>query len=264
MTQSLRCRPVLEALEDRWVPAVSARVVAGDVLLITGRSDSGSVNVVQTASGSFTVSDGATPVFTSSPGSVEDILIQLRSRSHNVLVNLGGFTLNGSLNANLGFFGTNSLSVTNGTIADNLVFTGGLGRDTLNLGAGVSVNNNLLVNTGFGNDVVTLGAGSTVGDRAVFNLGFGNDRLDLNGTVGDGSGLNLLVNAEFGRGVVNFNAGATLNGEGRILLGFGNDQLNLSDLAVINGSLFANGGFGQDDFNGLLPRANVTVRSFES
>jgi len=263
MSRINRCRPALEALEERWVPTVNAKIVGGDILRITGRTANpgNTISILQTAQGSFTVSDGGVPVFVSGPGTVDNLLILLPTHNANVDVNLGGFLLNGSLTATMAYSGTNTLTVNNGAIAHNLTYTGGFGRDVLTVGPGVGVLQNLVANTLFGSDQVTLDTGSRVANRAVINTFFGNDRIDLNGTIGDGSGLNLIVDSGFGDDQVNLNAGFTLNGDGRVYLGFGNDRFTLSDAAVINGTLTVDGGFGNDVFVGT-PRANVHTRGF--
>src|SRR5262245_26924235 len=84
----------LEQLEDRCVPAVSATISAG-TLLVTGEATNrgDTIAIVQTSPGVFTVSDGATPVTINGSGAVTDVAVRLGHASDTVRIDLGGFTL---------------------------------------------------------------------------------------------------------------------------------------------------------------------------
>src|SRR5262245_47645943 len=266
MTTRFRARPMLEALEERWVPSVSARIVLGDVLRVTGSASSPTrtITITETSPGGFTVSDGATPVFSSGPGRVNNLAIVLRPFGTNrVQIDLGGFTLNGSATATMGILGNNALRVDNGTVNGSLVYNGGIRGDLLTVGAGVTIRGSLVARTSLGNDRVSIGTAARIGQRAVIDLGFDNDRLDINGDIGRGSNQALVVRAGFGDDRVSINAGAIIDGSGTVDMSFGRDVFTLSNLAFLNGSLFVNGGFGFDTYQGTLPRPGVTARSFE-
>lgn len=126
---------VVERLEDRWCPALTASLKGG-TLTVSGAADNGSIQVVQssTTAGSIKVLDGTTEV--GSFTGVKNVRLNLGSADDVVAIDLGGQSLSGSILANLGG-GANELTLTNGT----------LGR--------------LSVGSGEGDDEVTLGDGST-------------------------------------------------------------------------------------------------------
>src|SRR5262249_45564073 len=110
----------LEMLEDRSVPAVTASVVRGSLVVVGGAgagsnlaitgSDTNADGVADT----FSVVDGATTV--GSFGNVtKDVVLRLSKNNDIVSFDLGGSSAPRDIVANLGN-GVNSLTVTNGTV----------------------------------------------------------------------------------------------------------------------------------------------------
>src|SRR5262249_3496812 len=154
----------------------------------------------QTATGTFTVTDGGTPVTVEGSGPVSNVDVRLGKTSDTVNINLGGFTLAGSVSASLGG-GTDSLAVANGIINGNLDVKGGRGRDAVTVADPLTVNGALAAATGGGDDTVTVGA-ATIAGGATFDLGGGNDTLTFKATVGTGAERVLDVDAGPGNDVV--------------------------------------------------------------
>src|SRR5262245_49008685 len=123
MNPRVRSRPSVEPLEDRRVPAVSATISAG-TLLVTGAADHPGAPIVitQTDPGVFTVTDGGTPVAVSGSGPVTDVVLRLGRTNDNVTLDLGASPLAGSVSARLGG-GKDSLTVLGGTVGGNLEVT---------------------------------------------------------------------------------------------------------------------------------------------
>src|SRR4051812_26063559 len=104
---------VLEQLENRWCPAVTATLKSG-ILTVSG-STTATLSVIQdsTTAGKIQVLDGVTPVAGSPFASVTNIRLSLTGADDTVAIDLGGKTLTGFISANLGA-GANVLSVING------------------------------------------------------------------------------------------------------------------------------------------------------
>lgn len=161
MKHRLRTRVFLEALEDRWCPSVNFSSNNG-TLLITGSSSNpgGSIAITETAANTIAVTDGGNPVTTQT--GIKNVTVKLTSADDNVAVNLGGFTLQGNLNINLGS-GTNVLSLGNGTIGGELKVAAGSGTDHVTLGDGstsLTVSKNTSIDTdGGANDALMMQGG---------------------------------------------------------------------------------------------------------
>src|SRR5262245_13295136 len=127
-----RFRPRLGRLEDRTVPSVSASV-AGGLLTVSGAATNAgdAIKIVQTANNTFDVFDGAVKV-NASPLPASNVRLALTSANDIAQIDLGGFSLSGSVGANLGN-GDNTLSVGHGTIGGYLNVYGGRGRDAVTL-----------------------------------------------------------------------------------------------------------------------------------
>ena len=110
----------LEALEDRWCPALTAALTSG-VLTISGTADTGPIQITQdsTTAGTISVSDGGTAVTDSPFAGVTSIRLNLTEADDTVVVDLGGQTFFGPIVANLGV-GANSLTVQNGSLDGDL------------------------------------------------------------------------------------------------------------------------------------------------
>jgi hypothetical protein len=261
MNPRLRSRPSVEPLEDRWVPAVSATISSG-TLLITGAAvnPGDTIAITQTGPGEFTVTDGGNPVAVSGSGAVTDVVLRLGRANDNVSIDLGASPLAGSVSARLGG-GKDSLAVLRGTIGGDLEVTGGPGRDAVSVADGVTVNGTLAVATAGGDDSVTVGA-ATLGATA-FDLAGGDDTLFFRGTVGTGAGRVLDVDAGSGNDTVALLAPASIQGDARIDLGYGNDNFTFEDTATLTGQLFVRGGPGKNTYAGTLPRPGVTATHFQ-
>src|SRR5438105_3450165 len=131
-------RLAVERLEDRWCPALTTSLRAG-TLTISGTADNGSIAVVQdaTTAGTFQVLDGTTAVSGSPFTGVKNIRLNLTNADDTVKIDLGGQTLAGGVNANLGD-GANDLTVVHGGIGGRLAVSAGNGDDTVTLGDGTS------------------------------------------------------------------------------------------------------------------------------
>ncbi len=148
MNNSLRSRPSLEFLEDRTCPAISA-VQVGGILTITGAvtTPTDTLQINQTAAGSFTVYDGVTQVNGTFTG-VTSLRAYLTSANDVVDLNLGGFAFGGSVSMNLGS-GNDKLTVHDGTISGCLAIGDCGGDDAVTL-TNVTVSQNAFINLGGG------------------------------------------------------------------------------------------------------------------
>jgi hypothetical protein len=249
MTLRARARLSAEPLEDRSVPAVSATISSGTLLVTGSATNPGdTIAITQTATGTFAVTDGGAPVTVQGSDLVDSVAVRLGRTSDTVGIDLGGFTLAGSVSASLGG-GTDSLAVANGTVGGNLVVKGGPGRDTVIVADGLTVNGALAVATAGG---------------ATFDLAGGNDALTFQATVGTGTGRVLDVNAGTGNDDVELLAPASIRGDGTVDLGYGRDTFVFADDGTsLTGELHVRGGAGKDTYVGTLPRTGVTAVDFE-
>ena len=243
MDPCARVRLSGEPLEDRSVPAVSATISSGTLFVTGAATNPGdTITITQTAPGTFTVADGTTQVTVEGSGTVSNVDVRLGKASDTVSIDLGTFTLAGSVSASMGSGNTDSLSVANGTIGGNLDVKGGPGRD-----------------------VVTVADGLTVLGGATFDLAGGNDTLTFKATVGSGSGRVLDVDAGSGNDDVELLAPASIQGDAVVDLGYGRDTFTFDDAGTtLTGQLLVLGGPGQDTYNGTLPRPGVTAQGFEA
>jgi hypothetical protein len=263
MDSRARARLSAEPLGDRTVPAVSA-IVSSGTLLVTGSAVNAgdTITVTQTAPGAFTVTDGGTPVTVEGSGPVNNVDVRLGRTSDTVGIDLGGFTLPGSVSASLGG-GTDSLTVSNGTINGDLGVRGGPGRDTVTVADPLTVNGALAVATSGGDDTVSVGA-ATIAGGASFDLAGGDDTLTFRAAVGSGAGRVLDVDAGSGNDAVELLAPASIRGDGRVDLGYGRDAFTFADDGTaLTAELLVRGGPGKDTYVGTLPRPGVTAEDFE-
>jgi hypothetical protein len=170
MKQPLRARPCLEQLEARWCPALTATVNNG-ILTVTGAaaSPSDTITVKETVANTFEVDDNGTAV-SSGLSNVNSVRIALTGTAGHILdVDLGTFTLAGNLSVNLGG-GTNTATVTDGTISGRLTVLGGSGTDAVTLGGTgtLSVGKDTLIGFGAaGNDSLTLDSGVSLSGNLI-------------------------------------------------------------------------------------------------
>jgi fibronectin-binding autotransporter adhesin len=160
-----RVRISLEALEERWCPAVTARVSFGFLLVGGSATNPGdTIKISQTAADTFKVEDGGTTVGTFS-GVTRDVRIGLGSANDKVAVDLGGNTTPRGITALLGG-GENSFSLVGGTVRGSLYVNGGTGVDTVALGDGTTslqVNGNVTAALdGSAGDSLTLADKATI------------------------------------------------------------------------------------------------------
>jgi hypothetical protein len=263
MIPRARARLLTEPLEDRSVPAVSATVSSGTLLVTGAATNSGdTIAIAQTTPGAFTVSDGGTPVTVEGSGAVNNVDVRLGRVSDTVAIDLGGLSLAGTVSASLGG-GTDSLTVANGTIGGNLTVKGGPGRDVVTLVEPLTINGALAVATAGGDDTVTVGA-VTIAGGATFDLAGGDDTLTFRAAVGTGTGRVLDIDAGSGNDDVELLASASIQGDGVVDLGYGRDRFVFADdLTAVTGELLVRGGPGKDTYVGTLPRTGVTAQGFE-
>jgi hypothetical protein len=263
MIPRARARLVAEPLEDRSVPAVSATISSGTLLVTGSATNPGdTIAITQTATGTFAVTDGSTPVTVQGSDLVDSVAVRLGRTSDTVTIDLGGFTLAGSVTASLGG-GTDSLAVANGTIGGDLLVRGGPARDTVTVADGLTVNGSLAVATAGGNDTVTVGAAMIAGS-ATFDLAGGDDTLTFQATVGTGTGRVLDVDAGSGNDTVQLLSPASIQGDAMVDLGYGRDTFVFADDGTsLSGELLVRGGPGKDGYVGTLPRTGVTALGFE-
>jgi hypothetical protein len=260
----------VERLEDRTVPAVTASVINGS--LVVKDDGSAASNIAITASDTnadgvadtFTVADGSTAVGTFN-NVTRDVVLRLGGEDDTVSIDLGGLSAPRGIAAALGN-GTNSLSIDNGTVKGSVSVLGGSGTDTVTLGGtkALTVNGSAALDLGdAANDVlhlrqatvqgyllafaannVTLDAGSTVVGSVFLVGGTGGNTVNLNGTI---EGSAVLLSRQFGS-----TAGSTLNITGTVdgnvgFLGSNQtDKLSLSASGSVGGSLIALLGGGDD------------------
>ena len=272
---TFKTRPVIEQLEDRFCPALTASL-RGTTLLISGTADNGSIRVVQdaTTAGTIQVLDGDTAVGESPFTGVRNVRLNLTSADDNVTIDFGGQTLSGSVTANLGG-GANQLSVVNGTLGGRLSVSAGDGDDTVTLGDGTTALSlkDVELKLDGGVDSVTLASEATV-SRVLATLYANNITLAAGSTAHDvyirgGTGGNtvqvdgdvtgdLAVDAFFRSGS---SAGTTVNVtsdvDGHVLFA-GSDQDDCADdLGAIGKSLAAAlfGGSDAVTLDGAVTRA---------
>jgi fibronectin-binding autotransporter adhesin len=270
-----KSRLVVEALENRWCPALTATLNTG-VLTVSGTADNGSIAIVQDSStaGKISVSDGAVAVSGSPFSGVNTIRLVLTAADDHVRVNLGGQKLAGNIFAHLGD-GANDLKVKNGAIGGALSVSAGLGDDSVTLGDGttaltikdvslgldggidtVNVNSGVTVtrffSTTYANNV-TLAAGSTT-DYVFIRGGSAGNTINLNGDVtgsvsidsyfcfGSSAGTTVNINGEVDGnvGFLGSNMPDTFNVAGNIGKSVYAATLGGNDSISITGAVTAN------------------------
>jgi Ca2+-binding RTX toxin-like protein len=167
-----KCRPSLEALEDRVTPAVQA-YFAGGVLAVVGDANANTITVAADANGQLQVTaDGAAV-------SIQSAVTPTLAQTLAVAVFSQGGNDNITIDASLGtvaaalYGGTGDDTLTANHNGYSLLY-GDYGNDTLNGGGG----NDLLLGYD-GNDTLNGRGGSDY-----LLGGYGNDRLDGGGTDG--------------------------------------------------------------------------------
>jgi hypothetical protein len=263
----------LQVLEDRSVPAVTASVVNGS-LVVKGDTAAAS-NVAITASDTnadgaadtFSVTDGGTSV--GSFGSVtKDVVLRLSSNDDTVSIDLGGLSTPRGISVSMGK-GTNALTVANGTVAGSLSVAGGSGADTVTLGGvtGLTVNGNAVIDLGSGDsdalqltdatfnryllaysaETVTLDANSTVAKGFGVLGGSAGTTVNLDGTV-EGSvavaGAGACFHGTSATSASTLNLAGTVDGSVAFVGGGGSDTLNVT--GSVGGNLLAYLGNGDD------------------
>jgi hypothetical protein len=264
MTSRARRMLSVEALEDRSVPAVTASVVNGSLVVL---GDSAASHVAITASDtnndkvadSFKVSDGAATVGTFS-GVTGDLVLRLGKGDDAVSIDLGGLSTPHGIRPSLGS-GNNTLTVTNGTVKGSLSVQGKDGTDGLTLGGttALTINGDVSVHLeghatgkvelkgtaavkgdlwGEHAGTVLLDAGSTVGKDVFLHGGPESDTLNLAGTVG---GDVVFLG---GKNADTLTVTGKIGGNLFAFLGEGNDVANIG--GTVSGFVFLDGGHGND------------------
>ncbi len=265
----------LETLEDRSVPAVTASVTNGSLIikgdsaaasqLTITASDTNSDGVADT----FQVVDGSTTVGTFS-NVTRDVILRLSDNDDTVAIDLGGLSTPRGIQANLGD-GANTLTIDNGTVKGSLSVLGGADTDTVTLGgtAALTVNGSAAFDLGDAADdvlhladatvngnlaayfanTVTLDAASTVG-RSVYILGgTGGNTVTVDGSVQG----NVIFASAFGTTAGNtFTLTGTVDGN---VAFYGSNQADTVNVSgSVGGSLlaFLAGGDDTADISGTV------------
>jgi hypothetical protein len=205
------CRPTLEGLEQRWVPANVTAIQNGSLLtLIADQNNNGAgitiSSTVNGVPGSYTIADGnGTTTINGMAsatvgGNITQIQVSLRGGDGSVTIEDGVFLpgqmlinlANGTnqvtvdskaqlgslvIGARAGSTGTDTVTVLDGAqVLHNLKIdtSNSSGASTITLGDHVHVGGNLNVKTGSADDSVTLGNVFVVG-KTTMNLGDGNN-----------------------------------------------------------------------------------------
>ncbi len=253
-----RVRPLLETLEDRWVPATVR--LTGSTLLVS--SQNGPLTVTQTALNQFNVHDNATPG--TSYSNIASIVITGSNLSDSITLNFGTFQYTGSLTLNTGN-GNDVVTITGtgAAVQGNTTILTGLGNDTVNLnstgaasfrfGGSVTIdataNGTKTLNFGNATSPSTIGGSLTVLGFNTVNLGvsgasvpnvFGGSVTVQDGSLvipvtvlgadGDSFNSNVTVNTGSNADVVRLRA-VTVAGNTSINLG--NDTSPLQDFAYL-------------------------------
>src|SRR5262249_47480066 len=159
--------PVVEALDDRIVPAVTASFLpTAGILSVFGDAQDNTITISRNAAGQILVNGGAVAVTGGTATVANTALIQVFGQGGNDVITLN--QASGALPAATLFGGAGNDTLTGGSGADMLFGQGG--NDTL-LGKG---GNDILFG-GAGNDTLTGGDG----DDQVFGQA-GNDRMIWN------------------------------------------------------------------------------------
>ncbi|MFL5329625.1 MAG: hypothetical protein ACJ8C4_12000 [Gemmataceae bacterium] len=277
----------LEQLENRWCPAVTARLALG-TLTISG-TPAATLSIVQdsTTAGKIQVFDGVTPVTGSPFTGVNNLRLSLGTSADTVAIDLGGKTLPGYIVAALGA-GANNLSVINGA-ATRVSIGASNDDDSVTLGDGISALTLQYADVSLtgGSDTVTLKNGTTLSkDFSAFYVndvtleagastrnfyvrgGTTGNAIDISGTVTG----NLFVHSLYFFGAST--AGTSLDvsgtvdgsvsfygsdladtvtlgnnvGRGATIVGYGGDD-SISISGAVTNSLYIDGGDGDDSID---------------
>jgi fibronectin-binding autotransporter adhesin len=260
-----RTRLGVEALEDRAVPAVTASVVHGSLVVVGDPSAASHVSITASdtnadkVADSFKITDG-TKVVGTFGGVTQDIILKMGKEDDAVTIDLGGLSAPHEIKAYLGD-GSNALSLINGTVAGSLSVHGGDGANAVTLGgtAALTVNGHVNVQLdGPGNgslelkglatvkgdlmadhvSSVKLDAGSAVGKNAIDHGGPGVDSLNVAGTVGG----NVIFQG--GKQADTLNVTGTIGDSLFASLGQGSDAASVG--GKVGGSVVLHGGTGKD------------------
>ena len=182
----------LESLDQRIVPAVTARFSAAGVLTVIGDFRNNQITISSNAAGRLRVNNGAVRIVGRPPIVARANLIQVLGKGGNDVITLNE-TRRTLPRANLiGGIGNDTL--TGGSSTDQLVGQGG--NDTLFGKGGVDI-----LSGGLGNDVLTGGTGNDQvfgeagDDQMIWNQGEGSD-LNEGGDGNDTVVVNGGDNAE--------------------------------------------------------------------
>jgi hypothetical protein len=260
-----RTHLTVELLEDRAVPAVTASVVHGNLVVVGDPKAAAHLSITASdtnadkVADTFKVMDGTATVGTFG-GVTHDLILRLGKENDAVSIDLAGLSAPQGILANLGG-GDNSLSIQNGTVKGAVFVRGGADGNAVTLGgtAALTVDHGVFARfAGPGNGVlelkgsaavkgnlvtdnvaaVKLDAGSSVGKNVFDHGGAAADLLNVAGSVGGdvvflgGAGADTLtVTGKVGGSVLAF-------------LGAGNDVANVG--GTIGKGLVLDGGPGKD------------------
>jgi hypothetical protein len=220
-----------ENLEARQLLTVTV-LVDEDDLSLTGTAD-GAVQVTATdTAGSFDILDDGVLV-QSVTGVTGDVKVKLDdiedSPDDSLAINLGGSTVDRVI-VDLGD-GTNVFTLSGGTVARSVKYTGGSGDDTVTLAADAAITQSIYASLGDGDD--SLIVEGSVGRGVIAKGGDGDDTLQVaeGSTVGRGLGLNL------GDGDNQVTIAGQLDGSLRVFGGDGDDTVSLLATAQVGRSV---------------------------
>jgi hypothetical protein len=234
----------VEALEDRSVPAVTASVVHGDLVVVGDPTAASHISITASdtnadkVADTFKVTDGTTTVGTFG-GVTHDLILRLGKENDAVTIDLGGLSAPHEVKADLGG-GVNSLNIINGTVKGSVSVHGGDGTNALTLGgaAALTVNGGVEVHLdGPGNGMLELKGLATVkGDLVADHVS--SVKLDAGSTVGKN------VHDHGGPGADSLSVAGAVGGD--VVFNGGKQGDTLSVTGSIGGNLFADLGAGSD------------------
>lgn len=269
-------RLALEALQERWTPAVTASFSAG-VLTVQGDALGNTIAISRNAGGTLLVNNGAVAITGGNATTANTTKIQVYGKDGNDSITLN--EANGALPAAVLYGGNGNDQLTGGSSADRLY--GEVGNDVLRGMGGVDQlfggGNNDTLTGGAGNDHVD---GQWGNDRLIWNHGDGTDvneggdgvdTVEVNGSnltetfsiaphngrarfervnptpfsIDIGASENLVLNASGGWDIVNANRGLASLIQLTVDGGAGNDTINGGD-----GNDTLLGGEGNDTIDG--------------
>jgi fibronectin-binding autotransporter adhesin len=253
MQKKNRFHPTLEALEERWAPALSvtfdgSNLTIGDGGLL-GSPDGGTLTITQGA-GTVTVADSQ-PLGTYAV--TGKITVNLNNDPANTVFAMGGNSTAGSIAFHAGN-GSDTVQFTGGgTVGGNLRITSGTGADSVTMGT-TNVVGGLTIKTNGGADSVTFAGASTIGGNASLE---GVNTLamvsqDVGGTLSYNSSTEQILNS------ITLGA-STIGGNASLTAGDGADSVTFNGLVEGSATVSLRRGADSVSFGSSTIGANLSV-----